>query len=75
MAPLVLTPLPPPGEGKRMALQPETPHLLRQAYFADRQRALLDGLGQRQVPDSALTSQQRSACERLVSYLAARAAQ
>lgn len=75
MAPLALTPLPPPGKGTRVALEGETPHLLRQAYFADRQGALLNSLSLSQPTDSALTPQQRSVCERLVSYLAARAAQ
>lgn len=77
MAPVDLTPLVPPSAGPASGPRSDPSPAVerRQAFFTERQQALLARLGQTGVRhDSLLTPAQRSACESVLQLVAAQSA-
>lgn len=74
MAPASLTPLAPPSSGTSSAAPNASADIVttrRQAFFADKQRALLGRLAQADVPAGALSATQREACIAVLKTVAA----
>ena len=74
MAPASLTPLAPPSSGPAGATPNVSADIAitrRQAFFAEKQQALLGRLAQDELPAGALSATQREACIAVLKTVAA----